>query len=122
MLDGRGLISLSNRLRNIEETEKAKRSVDENKYQRKKVNADEEHLVAQRCMYLSFYVTRASYTMISVYRPGYKAKSDADILRDAKLEAMGLPPQVDSPRRSNHERTLMATDEIVRPCANLGIR
>jgi hypothetical protein len=36
-------------LKNIEETEKAKRSVDENRYQRKKVKTDEEHLVAQRC-------------------------------------------------------------------------
>ncbi|KXN92341.1 hypothetical protein AN958_08572 [Leucoagaricus sp. SymC.cos] len=89
-------LGMDNRLKNIEETEKAKRSVDENRQQKKKVNPDEEHLVAQR-----------------FYRPGYRAKSDADILRDAKLEAMGLLPQNDSPRRSNHERNLMATDEIV---------
>jgi hypothetical protein len=49
-----------------------------------------------------------------VYRPGYRAKSDSDILRDAKLEAMGLPPQDESPRRSNYDRNQMATDEIVR--------
>lgn len=42
-----------------------------------------------------------------------RAKSDADILRDAKLEAMGMPLQDDSPQRSNQERTQMATDEIV---------
>lgn len=90
-------LGLDNRLKNIEETEKAKRSVDENRQQRKKVKTDdEEHLVAQR-----------------FYRPGYKAKSDADILRDAKLEAMGLPPQENSPRRSNYERNQMATDEMV---------
>jgi hypothetical protein len=53
-------------------------------------------------------------TGVPVYRPGYKARSDADILRDAKLEAMGLPPKEESPRRSNHERNHMATDEIVR--------
>ncbi|KAJ3572272.1 hypothetical protein NP233_g3192 [Leucocoprinus birnbaumii] len=90
-------LGLDNRLRNIEETEKAKRNVDENRQQRKKAKTDdEEHLVAQR-----------------FYRPGYRAKSDADILRDAKLEAMGLPPQEDSPRRSNHDRNQMATDEMV---------
>ncbi|KAL9713104.1 hypothetical protein Ac2012v2_004345 [Leucoagaricus gongylophorus] len=90
-------LGLDNRLKNIEETEKAKRTVDENRQQRKKVKADdEEHLVAQR-----------------FYRPGYRAKSDADILRDAKLEAMGLPPREDSPRRRNYERTQMATDEMV---------
>lgn len=43
----------SNRLKNIEETEKAKRTVDENRQQRKKKAKadDEEHLVAQRCAY-----------------------------------------------------------------------
>lgn len=40
-------------------------------------------------------------------------KSDADILRDAKLEAMGLHPEDHEPRRT-HERPQMATDEIVR--------
>jgi len=49
-----------------------------------------------------------------VYRPNLRPKSDADILRDAKLEAMGLPPQDESPRRTNHDRHQTATDEIVR--------
>lgn len=48
-----------------------------------------------------------------VFRPNLRPKSDADILRDAKLEAMGLPPQDDSPRRTNHDRNQTATDEIV---------
>lgn len=47
-----------------------------------------------------------------VYRPNLKQKSDADILRDAKLEAMGLPPQEDR-RNHNHGGTQMATDEVV---------
>ena len=34
-------------------------------------------------------------------------------MRDAKLEAMGIPAQDNSPRRTT-ERTQMATDEIVR--------
>jgi len=48
-----------------------------------------------------------------VYRPNLKQKSDADIMRDAKLEAMGLPPQDDLGRRPYHERNQMATDELV---------
>ena len=48
----------------------------------------------------------------TVYRPNLRTKSDADILRDTKLEAMGMPAQNNSPRRTA-ERTQMATDEIV---------
>ena len=49
----------------------------------------------------------------SVYRPNLKQKSDADILRDAKLEAMGLPPQEET--KSHHSGgPQMATDEVVR--------
>ncbi|PPQ68276.1 hypothetical protein CVT26_006191 [Gymnopilus dilepis] len=89
-------LTRSTRLKNIEETEKAKRVVAEERQERKKGGTDEEHLVASR-----------------FYRPNLRPKSDADILRDAKLEAMGMPPQDDSPRRSNHERSQMATDELV---------
>ncbi|KIK03130.1 hypothetical protein K443DRAFT_676977 [Laccaria amethystina LaAM-08-1] len=89
-------LGMDTRLKNIEDTEKAKRVVAEERHDRKKTNNDEEHLVASR-----------------FYRPNMRAKSDADILRDAKLEAMGMPPQDDSPQRSNQERTQMATDEIV---------
>ena len=42
-----------------------------------------------------------------------KTKSDAEILRDAKLEAMGLPPE-DHDRQPHHDRPQMATDELVR--------
>ncbi|KIM46463.1 hypothetical protein M413DRAFT_441556 [Hebeloma cylindrosporum] len=89
-------LGMDTRLKNIEDTEKAKRVVAEERHERKKPNNDEEHLVASR-----------------FYRPNTRAKSDADILRDAKLEAMGMPPQDDSPRRSNQERTQTATDEMV---------
>ena len=47
-----------------------------------------------------------------VYRPNLKTKSDADILRDAKLEAMGLPPE-EHEHRPHHDRPQMATDELV---------
>ncbi|KAH6914731.1 hepatocellular carcinoma-associated antigen 59-domain-containing protein [Coprinopsis sp. MPI-PUGE-AT-0042] len=90
-------LGMDTRLKNIEDTEKAKRVVAEERHERKKLSPDEEHLVA---------TTR-------FYRPNLRAKSDADILRDAKLEAMGLPPQDDSPRRSNHDRVQTATDEMV---------
>lgn len=95
-------LGMDTRLKNIEETEKAKRIVAEERNDRRnKVNNDEEHLVASR-----------------FYRPNLRAKSDADILRDAKLEAMGLNPQDHdhSPHyqnRSNHDRPQMATDEMV---------
>ena len=39
----------STRLKNIEETEKAKRVVAEERQERKKTNNDEEHLAASRC-------------------------------------------------------------------------
>ena len=71
-------------------------------------------MVASRCergtLRAMLYIFLTSFI---VYRPNMRAKSDADILRDAKLEAMGMPPQDDSPQRSNQERTQMATDEIV---------
>jgi hypothetical protein len=86
-------LGMDTRLKNIEETEKAKRQVAEVRKERKRPN-DEEHLVATR-----------------FYRPHLKQKSDAEIMRDAKLEAMGLPPQED--RRPRGERPQMATDEVV---------
>ncbi|KAJ7044760.1 hepatocellular carcinoma-associated antigen 59-domain-containing protein [Mycena alexandri] len=91
-------LGMDTRLKNIEDTEKAKRVVAEGRQEpRKKVNNDEEHLVASR-----------------FYRPNIKSKSDADILRDAKLEAMGMPTQDDQPRRTNNEgNAQMATDEVV---------
>ena len=39
----------STRLKNIEETEKAKRVVAEERHDRRKLTNDEEHLVASRC-------------------------------------------------------------------------
>lgn len=86
-------LGMDARLKNIEDTEKAKRQVAEVRKERKRPN-DEEHLVATR-----------------FYRPHLKQKSDAEIMRDAKLEAMGLPPQED--RRPRGERPQMATDEVV---------
>ncbi|KAE9386771.1 hypothetical protein BT96DRAFT_509441 [Gymnopus androsaceus JB14] len=88
-------LGMDARLKNIEETEKAKRVVAEERSERKKANSNnEEHLVASR-----------------FYRPNLKMKSDADIIRDAKLEAMGLPPSEDQPRRQ--DKPQMATDEVV---------
>ncbi|KDQ64443.1 hypothetical protein JAAARDRAFT_52392 [Jaapia argillacea MUCL 33604] len=84
------------RLKNIEETEKAKRMVAEQRQERSQVKpVDESQIPGSR-----------------FYRPNQHAKSDADIMRDAKLEAMGLPPQEEH-RRPHHERAQMATDEMV---------
>jgi hypothetical protein len=52
-----------------------------------------------------------------VYRPNLKMKSDVDIIRDAKREAMGLPPQPEEEYRPRHDRPQTATDEIVSPLA-----
>jgi len=86
-------LGMDARLKNIEDTEKAKRQVAEVRKERKRPN-DEEHLVATR-----------------FYRPHLKQKSDAEVMRDAKLEAMGLAPQED--RRPRSDRPQMATDEVV---------
>lgn len=51
-------------------------------------------------------------SILTVYRPNLKQKSDADILRDAKLEAMGLPAE-NHEHRPQYERPQMATDEMV---------
>ncbi|KAK0499736.1 hepatocellular carcinoma-associated antigen 59-domain-containing protein [Armillaria luteobubalina] len=88
-------LGMDARLKNIEDTEKAKRVVAEGKQDRRPTNNDEAHLAANR-----------------FYRPNLKSKSDADIMRDAKLEAMGLPTPEDRPQRSN-DKPQMATDELV---------
>ncbi|KAI6034903.1 hepatocellular carcinoma-associated antigen 59-domain-containing protein [Pisolithus orientalis] len=87
-------LGMDTRLKNIEETEKAKRQVAEERKEHKKVDNDEEHLVATR-----------------FYRPHIKQKSDAEIMRNAKLQAMGLP--VPEERRPRNDRPQMATDDIV---------
>ena len=46
-----------------------------------------------------------------VYQPSLKQKSDADIMRDAKMEAMGLRPDDHEPPKHKHNR--MATDDVV---------
>lgn len=89
-------LGMDTRLKNIEETEKAKRTLTEERKDRKKKSDGEEHLAASR-----------------FYRPNLKTKSDADIIRDAKLEAMGMLPEEREHRRPHHERTQMATDELV---------
>lgn len=47
----------------------------------------------------------------AVYQPNLKQKSDADIMRDAKLEAMGLRP--DDREGPKHKQGRMATDDVV---------
>lgn len=49
-----------------------------------------------------------------VYRPSLRAKSDADIIRDARREALGLPPAAnDEEDRHSSRGPRMATDEQV---------
>jgi len=89
-------LGMDTRLKNIEETEKAKRALAETSGpSRRKNHNDEEHLNSAR-----------------FYKPNLRMKSDADILRDAQLEAMGLPPDDYEPRR-HRDNQFTATDDIV---------
>ncbi|KAH9942572.1 hepatocellular carcinoma-associated antigen 59-domain-containing protein [Amylocystis lapponica] len=88
-------LGMDTRLKNIEETEKAKRMINDERRDRKQNTNDEEHLAGSR-----------------FYRPNLKTKSDAAILRDAKLEAMGISHE-EHERRPHHDRPQMATDEMV---------
>jgi len=90
-------LGMDTRLKNIEETEKAKRAVaDERKEGKRRSNDDDEHLAATR-----------------FYKPNLKQKSDADIVRDAKLEAMGIRPDDFEPRQHHREKHQTATDDVV---------
>ncbi|TFL00674.1 hepatocellular carcinoma-associated antigen 59-domain-containing protein [Pterulicium gracile] len=89
-------LGMDTRLRNIEDTEKAKQSIAEARADKKKiVEEGEEHLAANR-----------------FYRPNMKGKTDADILREAKMEAMGMQVSDDRPQR-NTNQAQSATDEAV---------
>ena len=101
-------------MKNIEETEKVKRIIAEERNDKRRANDEEAHLSAARCAYILVSTVRkvAERCVFIVYQPNLKAKSDADIIRDAKLAAMGLLPEEHEPRRQS-ERSQMATDEIV---------
>ena len=84
------------------------------------MNNDEEHLVATRCtsllppfsLRMECLIDAPVALVCAVYRPHMKQRSDVDIMRDAKLEAMGLAPQEE--RKPRHDKPQMATDEMVR--------
>ena len=106
-------MNYSTRLKNIEETEKAKRAAAEQRRERR--NEDEERLAATRCK-PSIFLTRPFFILtivLLVYKPNLRQKSDADIIRDAKLEAMGLRPDDHEHRRPHNDRPQTATDELV---------
>ena len=96
-------------MKNIEDTEKAKRVLNETKGERKPQNP-EAHLVATRCTPILFLVLQ-HINWDAVYQPNLKQKSDADIMRDAKMEAMGLRPEDHEPPKRKQNR--MATDDMV---------
>ena len=124
-LSGRSFIYLcsrSSRLPNIEETENAKGQVAKEHNERKKVNNNEEHPVATPVRFFPPFFADECLNLSSlvgaVYRPHMKQRSDVDIMRDAKLEAMGYAPQEDLKPR--HDKPQMATDEMVRGTAPAG--
>ncbi|KAG8742008.1 hypothetical protein FRC12_015473 [Ceratobasidium sp. 428] len=92
-------LGMDSRLKNIEETEKAKRTVSEGRRDNRPHDAnDERHLAASR-----------------FFNPHLKVQSDADAMRNAKLEAMGLPPEMDTRGyiKERDNRRDVATDEQV---------
>jgi hypothetical protein len=89
-------LGMDTRLRNIEDTERAKQLIAGSRSEKRKTAEDEEdHLSSSR-----------------YYRPNLKGKSDSEAMRDAKLEAMGLPVPEDRPQH-NPNRSQTATDEMV---------
>ncbi|KIY73846.1 hypothetical protein CYLTODRAFT_416499 [Cylindrobasidium torrendii FP15055 ss-10] len=87
-------LGMDSRLKNIQDTEMAKRIAAELKQKQTPTNNDEAHLVANR-----------------FYRPNLKSKTDDQIIREAKLEAMGITPSGD--RGRHNEKPQTATDEMV---------
>ncbi|KAG8865154.1 hypothetical protein FRB96_000043 [Tulasnella sp. 330] len=88
-------LGIDTRLRNIEDTEKAKRMVEEEKKSRRN-DQDEADAISAATRF---------------FRPHHQVTSDAEALKNAKLEAMGIEP-TPAPRRQ-HDRKEMATDEMV---------
>jgi hypothetical protein len=110
----------STRLRNIEETEKAKLSLSHGRPREpkhRKVPDEEAHLAATRCasMLIPFLCWKSNFVdfVLIVYRPALRAKSDADIIRDARREALGLPPAAHDEEERGPRGPRMATDEQV---------
>lgn len=64
----------------------------------------------------SFNVFHCRLTGLLVFNPHLKVQSDADAMRNAKLEAMGLPPEMDTRGyiKERDNRRDVATDEQVR--------
>lgn len=90
------------RLKNIEETEKAKRRVAEERQAR--LQSSRSHN--------SDDIASARF-----YRPHQNIQSDADALKNAQLEAMGIEPEPEIKRRPNQtgdgRKPEMATDDMV---------
>ncbi|KDQ08882.1 hypothetical protein BOTBODRAFT_165464 [Botryobasidium botryosum FD-172 SS1] len=90
------------RLKNIEETEKAKRRVAEERQAR--LQASRSH-------------NSDDFASARFYRPHQNVQSDADALKNAQLEAMGIEPEPEVKRRPNQagdgRKPEMATDDMV---------
>jgi len=90
-------LGMDTRLKNIEETEKAKRLVVEERKER----APGKHLDGTD-----------AFPNARFYRGNRQQKSDAEVMRDARLEVIGQVP-AESSRSSYLDRPQLATDEEV---------
>lgn len=112
----------SNRLKNIEETEKAKMALYEARRKKKREEEEEEELFAAarcECPTTSHHeLWPRSKTNISpnlpVYRPRRQVQSDAEALHLARMEAGGEDPsQLDRRKNDHNRKPEMATDDLV---------
>ncbi|KAJ9106102.1 hypothetical protein QFC21_001244 [Naganishia friedmannii] len=87
-------LGMDHRLKNIEETERAKRAMMEAKRTTYKPTRQEQE---------------ENYATARFYRPNHQVQSDADALEDARRDAMGLPPL----QRQRKDRNQTATDDQV---------
>lgn len=103
-------LTARNRLKNIEETEKAKREMME---QRKAAAAEratkgpqDEDYGAARCKSSNMPIMFG--VLMTVFRGNRVVASDAHAMEDAKRQAAGLPPTQRAPRGDRHQE---ATDD-----------
>jgi hypothetical protein len=104
----------STRLKNIEETERAKREMMEarNKAYAKRRPEDEDYASA-RCEDFASMSLGLTNSELQVFRPHQRVASDIYAIEDAKRDATGLEPPKARPPRTDRMPHENATDEQV---------
>lgn len=107
-------IVCSRKLKNIEDTEKAKRRLAEEK-EAAKLQADDEEFAADRCESAPVHrlASTADVQLLTVYRARRPLESDADALAKARREAAAGEAPEPSKRHGGSGRRELATDDQV---------